>query len=413
MKQVVIKRLMKQSESELNKQFEDFAGFYGYKPILCRPYRGQTKGKVERTVRYVRENFMIGIKYNSLSDLNSQAHAWCNKINAKIHGTTNERPIDRLSEENLLPLKREYIIDKMNLRRVEKDCFISYAGNKYSVPAEYVGKNVTVRRCDTVREAVYERIKKNLEILNMKNTSLILDNYLEKAIHDKKNIVEILDYLLAEEAKTKKNRAVENQIKMSGFPYRKTLEQFDFDFQPSINKEQIMELATMRFVENKENVVFLGTPGVGKTHLAVSLGMIAAQHRYSTYYINCHNLITQLNKAHYENRLQERLKNYAKYKVLIIDEIGYLPMDIQGANLFFQLIAKRYEKNTTIFTSNKAFSSWNEVFSDITIASAILDRILHHCQVISIKGESYRLKERKEMMSNANTIVNTLFEAGS
>lgn len=149
-----------------------------------------------------------------------------------------------------------------------------------------------------MREAVYERIKKNLEILNMKNTSLILDNYLEKAIHDKKNIVEILDYLLAEEAKTKKNRAVENQIKMSGFPYRKTLEQFDFDFQPRINKEQIMELATMRFVENKENVVFLGTPGVGKTHLAVSLGMIAAQHRYSTYYINCHNLITQLNKAH-------------------------------------------------------------------------------------------------------------------
>ena len=125
-------------------------------------------------------------------------------------------------------------------------------------------------------EVVYERIKKNLEILNMKNTSLILDNYLEKAIHDKKNIVEILDYLLSEEAKTKKNRAVENQIKMSGFPYRKTLEQFDFDFQPSINKEQIMELATMRFVENKENVVFLGTSGVGKIHLAVALGMIRA-----------------------------------------------------------------------------------------------------------------------------------------
>lgn len=155
-------------------------------------------------------------------------------------------------------------------------------------------------------EAVYERLKKNLEILHMKNTSLILDNYLEKAIHDKKNIVEVLDYLLAEEAKTKKDRAVENQIKMSGFPYTKTLEQFDFDFQPGINKEQIMEPATMRFVENRENVVFLGTPGVGKTHLAVSLGMIAAQHRYSTYYINCNNLITQLNKAHYENRLQER-----------------------------------------------------------------------------------------------------------
>lgn len=259
-------------------------------------------------------------------------------------------------------------------------------------------------------EIIYERLKNNLEILGMKNTLTIIDNYLEQAIHEKKNVVDILDHILAEEAKSKKSRAVENQIKMSGFPYKKTLEMFDFDFQPSINKEQMMELATMRFVENKENVVFLGTPGVGKTHLAVAIGMIAAQHRYSTYYINCHNLITQLNKAHYENRLQERLKNFAKYRVLIIDEIGYLPMDIQGANLFFQLIAKRYERNTTIFTSNKAFSAWNEVFSDITIASAILDRILHHCQVISIKGESYRLKERKEMMTGSTAIVNTLFE---
>lgn len=259
-------------------------------------------------------------------------------------------------------------------------------------------------------ELAYERIKNNLETLGMKNTLTIIDNYLERAIHEKKNIVDILDHILTEEAKSKKSRAVENQIKMSGFPYKKTLDMFNFDFQPSINREQIMELATMRFVENKENVVFLGTPGVGKTHLAVALGMIAAEHRYSTYYINCHNLITQLNKAHYENRLQERLKNFAKYKVLIIDEIGYLPMDIQGTNLFFQLITKRYERNTTIFTSNKAFSAWNEVFSNITIASAILDRILHHCQVVSIKGESYRLKERKEMMTGSTTMVNTLFK---
>ena len=156
MKQVVVKRMMKQSESELNKLFEDFAGFYGYKPILCRPYRGQTKGKVERTVRYVRENFMVGVKYHSLGDLNSQAHAWCNKINARVHGTTNERPVDRLPDENLLPLKREYIIDKINLRRVEKDCLISYAGNKYSVPAEYVGRDVTVIVLDHMLAAYFE-----------------------------------------------------------------------------------------------------------------------------------------------------------------------------------------------------------------------------------------------------------------
>lgn len=144
MKQVVIKRLLKQSESEMNKQFEDFSGFYGFKPVLCRPYRGQTKGKVERTVAFVRDNFMVGIQYQSLAELNGQAIQWCNKVNSKIHGTTNERPWDRLRQEALSPMKREYIIDKINLRRVGKDCLISYAQNQYSVPAEYVGRDVAI-----------------------------------------------------------------------------------------------------------------------------------------------------------------------------------------------------------------------------------------------------------------------------
>lgn len=156
MKQVVVKRLLKQADSELNKQFEDFAGFYGYKPVLCRPYRGQTKGKVERTVAYVRDNFMTGIKYSSLENLNGQAYTWCNKVNSKVHGTTNERPMDRLKEENLSKLKREYIIDKINLRRVEKDCLISYAGNKYSVPAEYAGKDVAVIVLQNMLAAYFE-----------------------------------------------------------------------------------------------------------------------------------------------------------------------------------------------------------------------------------------------------------------
>ena len=261
-------------------------------------------------------------------------------------------------------------------------------------------------------EIMMERIRENLESLKLKNTLEILDNYLERAIKDKLNIVEVLDYILSEEALNKRKRAYEKQIQMSGFPIKKTLDDFDFSFQPSIDKRQIEELATMRFLENAENIVFLGPPGVGKTHLASALGLVAAKHRYSTYYVNCHQLIEQLKKAHFENRLPDKLRTLGKYKLLIIDEIGYLPMDIQGANLFFQLIARRYEKVSTVLTSNKTFSQWNEVFADMTIASAILDRILHHCTVINIKGESYRLKERKEHMRQKQHIVNTLFEQG-
>ena len=155
MKQVVIKRLLKQKDSTLNSQFEDFAGFYGFKPILCRPYRGQTKGKVERTVSYVRDNFMIGIKFDNLDNLNGQALNWCIKANNKIHATTGEIPNQRLLMEKLSPLIREYIIDKINLRKVEKDCLISYSNNKYSVPAEYIGKHVTVVVLDNMLAAYY------------------------------------------------------------------------------------------------------------------------------------------------------------------------------------------------------------------------------------------------------------------
>ena len=146
-------------------------------------------------------------------------------------------------------------------------------------------------------ELLYDRLKENLESLKMRNTLEILDNYLERAIKDELNIVDVLDHIFSEEARNKRQRAYEKQIQMSGFPIKKGLDDFDFSFQPSIDKRQIDELATMRFVENVENIVFLGPPSVGKTHLANALGMVAAKNRYSTYYINCHALIEQLKKA--------------------------------------------------------------------------------------------------------------------
>ena len=186
-----------------------------------------------------------------------------------------------------------------------------------------------------MNELTMDRLKENLESLKMKNTLEILDNYLERAVGEKLNIVDVVDHIFAEEAKFKRRRAYEKQVQMSGFPIKKTPDDFDFSFQPSIDKRQIDELATMRFLENGENAVFLGPPGVGKTHLASALGLVAAKHRFSTCYINCHQLIEQLKKAHFKNRLPDRLKILSKYRMLIIDEIGYLPKDIQGGQPVF------------------------------------------------------------------------------
>ena len=175
MKQVVVKRLLKQEDSTLNRQFEDFAGFYGFRPVLCRPYRGQTKGKVERTVSFVRDNFMVGIRYEGLNDLNVQAVAWCNKVNAKVHGTTNEIPFERLKKERLNPLVREYVMDKINLRRVGRDCLISYAGNQYSVPSEYVGRDVVVVSLGNLLAAYYEGKQIALHRLSSERKEMVVN----------------------------------------------------------------------------------------------------------------------------------------------------------------------------------------------------------------------------------------------
>lgn len=170
MRQVVQKRLLKQKDSTLNSVFEDFAGFYGFKPVLCRPYRGQTKGKVERTVSFVRDNFMTGIKYSSLANLNNQAIKWCDKVNAKVHGTTGKIPFKLLQEEHLNPVVKEFLIDLPKVRKVGKDCLISYYGNKYSVPSTYVDKEVTVRKLGNILTVYYlDKAIAHHEVLYTKN----------------------------------------------------------------------------------------------------------------------------------------------------------------------------------------------------------------------------------------------------
>lgn len=246
----------------------------------------------------------------------------------------------------------------------------------------------------------YNKILNNFDLLKLEKMRSYFPNYIEKVIEEKIPFQTALLELTEKEIEYRDQRAGRIQITVSAFPYEKEIKDFDFDYQPSISKEQIMDLNSLRFIEKHENILFVGNSGVGKTHLAVALGITAAKKRYSVYFISCHDLITQLNKAHNENKLATRIKHFCRYQLLIIDEIGYLPVDKQGANLLFQLIAKRYEKQSTIITTNMTFGKWGEVFSDNILANAILDRLLHHSHVIGINGNSYRIKDNLDKFNS-------------
>jgi DNA replication protein DnaC len=248
--------------------------------------------------------------------------------------------------------------------------------------------------------ASYAKLVNGLEELNLPKIQENLGTYTEMVNKGDMSFTQALEELISIECSYKKERLNYANIHKANFPFKKTLDDFDFSFQPGINKAEIQEFGNLGFVERAENIVFVGSSGVGKTHLATSVGIECAKARYSTYFITFENLILQLKKALNENRLEQRLKFYAGYRVLIIDELGYMPIDNDAANLFFQLVARRYERNSTIVTTNMAFSKWTEVFGSATLANAILDRLLHHSSVISIKGPSYRLKDKRAVFDS-------------
>lgn len=244
----------------------------------------------------------------------------------------------------------------------------------------------------------YQKLLNGLTELGIQKMQEHLDGYIEFVNKGEKSFSEALLELVEIEKRNNQIRRENANVKTANFPFIKTTDDFDFDFQPSINKKEILEFNNLGFLERQENILFVGSSGVGKTHLATAIGISCAKKRNITYFITFENLMNQLKNAHHENRLETRLKFFAKYRVLIIDEIGYMPIDTDSANLFFQLIARRYEKNSTIITTNTVFSKWGEIFGSPTLANAILDRLLHHSSVISIQGQSYRLKDKRSLI---------------
>jgi DNA replication protein DnaC len=235
-----------------------------------------------------------------------------------------------------------------------------------------------------------------LERLKMEHLLTQLDSVCQQAAKADLDYQSFLAQALESEWRGRQQRGIEIRLRMGRFPWIKTLDQFDFECQPSLDRKVVRELAGMSFVERAENVVLLGPPGVGKTHLAIALGVKAVDTGSSVLFLTLETLMGRLIRARHENRLERMLQQLTYPRLLILDELGYLPLSREEASLFFRLLVRRYEHGSLIVTSNKSFADWGEVFHNQVLATAILDRLLHHATTLNIKGESYRLREKKK-----------------
>jgi len=238
----------------------------------------------------------------------------------------------------------------------------------------------------------FQELLTNLEVLHLDKMHAYLPEYIDQINAQQLSFTDAMLSLTTAELNWQSDQEIERIVRRARFPQQKTLKAFDFDFQPNINKQEVLGFQDLAFMEKRENLVFIGSPGVGKTHLAISIGIEACRQGKRTLFINCHELLSKLRAAYEKGDLDRSINRYARYDLLVIDEIGYLPIDHDEANLLFQLINARYEKNSTIITSNTDLSGWVEIFQNPTVTGAILDRVVHHVHVVKITGKSYRLK---------------------
>ena len=247
-----------------------------------------------------------------------------------------------------------------------------------------------------------DRIRQHATRLGLTHLTETITALVERAENQQMGYLDFVDLLLEEEVGLRESRRFRNALKLSGLPHHKTLDEFDFAFQPDLDGRKVRDLATLEFIRAKSNVALLGPPGVGKTMLAVALAVAACQAGFSIYFTTLDDLVRRLRTAEATGRFNRQLQAFLRPAVLVVDEVGYLPLDRAEANMFFQLITRRYERGTMIVTSNKSFTEWGGVLGDDILATAILDRLLHHCDVIAINGPSYRLKDRLTLVTGTD-----------